>query len=327
MTSGRMLMRRRKSLIRRGLELEPLLRRWLVAHKRKQSTCSVTSFGSLVSSFSHPFVYFLQRHVAEAQAVLPAVISMGLPEKVVERCAVCNSAVTGLLKSAPSPLGRELLHAVEGVQLRALACLNNMLLLVDLSTMDPAFLSGLWAMLFQLGKTATPETSPDLVHSVLGSMWCILRKAVESPDTLLPALGITEEQVLHVCAGIESPDGRVRSSVAGVAGCLGQLAVFRPHLPVFADLLLRALQDSSQWVMVEALNSIFDVFAEPDVNEVVVQKRLLETLQALRPVLQEAARSSGRGARASGDAELHGRLDEARINLARFLKYKAKQFA
>lgn len=75
-------------------------------------------------------------------------------------------------------------------------------------------------------------------------------------------------------------------------------------------------------VVAEALNSIFDVFAEPEVNDVVMEIRLVEQLQAFTPLLKSHLKAQKR----SMARDLYGRLDEAKLNLGRFIKYKLAQF-
>ncbi len=92
----------------------------------------------------------------------------------------------------------------------------------------------------------------------------------------------------------------VRINSTGMLGILGQqpqsaaiIGVFYCHVTSiwlffkdFANTLLESLKDSSLVVVAEALNSIFDIFAETEYNDTVkssnMMKRLQETLQHLR---------------------------------------------
>lgn len=75
-------------------------------------------------------------------------------------------------------------------------------------------------------------------------------------------------------------------------------------------------------VVAEALNSVFDVFAEPAVNDVVVALDLVSRLATFLPALKTRLRDQRRFL----PRDLFGRLDEAKLNLARFIKYKRLQF-
>jgi hypothetical protein len=75
-------------------------------------------------------------------------------------------------------------------------------------------------------------------------------------------------------------------------------------------------------VVAEILNSVFDVFAEPEVNGVVRALDMVTRLAAFVPELKTRLRDGRR----SMPRDMHGRLDEAKLNLARFLKYKREQF-
>jgi hypothetical protein len=74
-------------------------------------------------------------------------------------------------------------------------------------------------------------------------------------------------------------------------------------------------------VVAEALNSLFDAFAEPEVNGACRAVSLLPRLVAFLPALKTRLRDGRR----DFPRDLYGRLDEARINLARFIKYKRGQ--
>jgi len=87
-------------------------------------------------------------------------------------------------------------------------------------------------------------------------------------------------------------------------------------------LLLESLQDSSAAVIAEALNSIFDIFAEPNVNSVFTSLDMLRVLEAFVPHLKNKVKTEKKIL----DRSMWDRLDEARINLVRFIQYKKQQF-
>ena len=86
--------------------------------------------------------------------------------------------------------------------------------------------------------------------------------------------------------------------------------------------MLESLKDPSLVVIAESLNSIFDIFAETEYNDTVkavnMMKRLQETLQHLRQQLP--------GLRRTMSKDFRVRVEEAELNLQRFIEYKRPQF-
>jgi hypothetical protein len=88
-------------------------------------------------------------------------------------------------------------------------------------------------------------------------------------------------------------------------------------------LLSRCQEDKSPLVVAEALNSIFDIFAETQHNDLVnssgMMNKLVKTLGFLRKKLKETDKNPLR-------EDERERFEESEENLNRFLKYKYEQF-
>lgn len=73
----------------------------------------------------------------------------------------------------------------------------------------------------------------------------------------------------------------IRAQSVGILGCLGTLPALAGHLQPIGETLVHALNaDASLLVQAEALNAIFDVFAEPETNAVVVAVGMMDALAA-----------------------------------------------
>ena len=114
----------------------------------------------------------------------------------------------------------------------------------------------------------------------------------------------------------------VRIHTIGIIGILGQQPDYSGLIPTIASALFAALDDSEPLVVAESLNSIFDVFAEPDHN---VLCERLGMGRRLNQVLEKTLPAAMQEAKNDRDRELFERLDEVRINLRRFLQYKKVQ--
>jgi hypothetical protein len=114
----------------------------------------------------------------------------------------------------------------------------------------------------------------------------------------------------------------IRSNAITMLGISALNPRAKQHMEAFGRQLSEALSDVSPWVYAEALNAIFDVFPETDHNDVVRSLGLVAKLEAFVPYLRQQIQD---GKRAKMDKILLDRLDEARINLTRFIKYKKQQ--
>lgn len=106
----------------------------------------------------------------------------------------------------------------------------------------------------------------------------------------------------------------VRCNVVGLLGIFGQQSIFSSYLEDVGTVMITNLLDPSLEVVCETLNSIFDVFAEPPVNEVVNKLGMIQHLQKCLNRLKHLQEVK--------DPE----VEAAEINLKEFLKYKSNQF-
>jgi hypothetical protein len=114
----------------------------------------------------------------------------------------------------------------------------------------------------------------DILEPVTSAMWTFLRKFSKG-FTFAPTP--QQFQGLFFVAR-NSPSEEVRANCVGMLGIMGQQPQFHPVLQELGSILLQCLGDPSFLVVAEALNSIFDVFAEPPVNEVVKQLDMMNKL-------------------------------------------------
>lgn len=150
----------------------------------------------------------------------------------------------------------------------------------------------IWNFLCSL---CVPTASVDLLETVLAAMWTLLR-ICGNPITFLPS-----PQQLELLSQITKmgATGEIKMSGAAIFGIIGQhpLAAsvigvnsltFLTHNKDIGALLTGCLGDTSYEVVAEALNSIFDVFAEPNYNQVVVQLGMMQKLLECHKNLKRA---------------------------------------
>jgi len=223
------------------------------------------------------------------------------------------------------------------VQARALSCLNNMLLVLPLPA-DKQQADGLWALLLGLCIEASQPPPPPLgneanfetLELVTASMWTLLRKSAQSGSPLLPQANVVDGMVQLAASG---PSFTIRTNAIGCLGIMGQQSQLVNLSPKVAAVLVHSVATSlaSQpvpqhpwWsehatVVAEGLNGLFDMFSEEDKDHVFVQLDLLPKLRAFSPLIRTKLRQEGRRL----DRGLRERLQETKLNLDRFIQYKA----
>jgi hypothetical protein len=98
----------------------------------------------------------------------------------------------------------------------------------------------------------------------------VLRSLVDSET--LPSLP-PQQPTTDDLAGLQSLSKNqyseeIRSNAVAALGVIAQMPQSASLMQTFGTLFIEALGDSSSWVFVEAINAIFDAFAEPDHNRV-----------------------------------------------------------
>ncbi|XP_065831787.1 HEAT repeat-containing protein 3-like [Oscarella lobularis] len=254
-----------------------------------------------------------------------AVVSHCLPEKTLGKCRFADPAVYELLGA--HKLGQTLVQKLNTVQSRALVALHNMLSVLDSDELSrPDSLDSLWPSLFNLA-TGVSEKGPsrsdeEFLEAVTGVMRSLAKRLQSTGHKC-----VEPEQIIRiasVCPTVAFPS--VRANVVGLLGVLGTSLAQRPDaaelLTVVGSALCKAVSsDTDLWVVVEALDAIFDVFGG-DGDIVLPTVKFL----GLLPQLERVA--SGLKKRiASKKKSLGARLpvaENAWTNLPRFITYLRK---
>ncbi|XP_078608902.1 HEAT repeat-containing protein 3-like [Branchiostoma floridae x Branchiostoma japonicum] len=242
-----------------------------------------------------------------------ALISHSLPRKVLDRTVLpegCDSLAT-------SAHGQPVLKRLLTVQRRALLCLRNMLAVLDGEGMDAAGLvevgSHLMALFTASGDQEFQEAVTGAVRSLLQRMAAV---QVTQP--------LSREQLCALCdLGRQSPCPSVRANVVNSAGSLGSVLAKQPDsgekLTLIGMFLTEvAGKDAVLWVVAEALDAIFDVFGDgPQVDAVAATIGLVAKLRQISPVFKSRVHKERRSL-----GEHFPVVDNARVNLTRFIKYQ-----
>lgn len=280
----------------------------------------------------------------EATAIAPEVLAaLPLPAilaKVVEKVQWDRTRVTALGQTFG--FMQKCVTHFHDVQARALSCLNNMLLVLPLPA-DKQQAEGLWELLVKLcveaGQPLPPPLGTDAnmetLELVTASMWTLLRKSTQHGFPLSPHTNVVEGMV-QLAAGC--PSFVARANALGCLGIMGQHPQLVDLAPKVAAVLVHSVGTSlmaeqtaattpgESWstvhgaVVAEGLNSLFDMFSEEDKDHIFAQLALLPKLRSFSPLLRNKIRQESRAL----DRDLLERLRETKLNLDRFIQYKAQ---
>uniref|UniRef100_A0A671M1C0 HEAT repeat-containing protein 3-like n=1 Tax=Sinocyclocheilus anshuiensis TaxID=1608454 RepID=A0A671M1C0_9TELE len=207
------------------------------------------------------------------------------------------------------------------VQCRALTCLHNILSSMDTESLGGA--SGLQAVAQHLSSLVFSSALKD--EEFLEAVTSALRSLLQIMATKNIPQGMTPHQLMIFCEAATSCElVSVRVNALAILGITGSSLSKEKNtadtLQLIGNALLNiAMKDSNLVVCGEALDALFDVFADGDEAEKAGKNiNLLSSLKALQPGFRAKLRKEGRGKYSPCQLCV---LDNIRINLKRFLSY------
>lgn len=202
--------------------------------------------------------------------------------------------------------------SLNDVQVRALSVVANAIDVLPESMLGDR--KGIWDGLFDLARAATSraDSCDDIVECVVLAMHSLARRV---------SLEFSSEHFVSIMQLSRHSAPPIAVHTIGIMGVflsvsLGNHQIVEPILRRLID----GLSSDSDLVLCECLNVIFERFDDHH-DELVRSLDLIPALRRLVPALLEKAQL----ARKSKDRVLFDRLDEAKVNLTRFIKYKEKQ--
>ncbi|XP_030137889.4 HEAT repeat-containing protein 3 isoform X1 [Taeniopygia guttata] len=245
-----------------------------------------------------------------------------IPKKILEKTAFPNSVALDICMHNPS--WKPLIKKLNAVQCRALTCLQSILLVSDVDCLGGASaLQSLAQHLSQLifSKRELP-TDTEFLEAVTSALRALLQTMASKniPQCMTP------EQLLALCeAGIQSSNTSVRVNMVSILGISGSVLAkgqdAAETLKMIGKFLLEvAMKESSLVVAGEALDALFDVFADGEEAErAALQIKLLPTLKEFQPVFRMRMRKEGKGQYSTDQLCV---LDNVKMNLRRFIAYQ-----
>ncbi|KAJ8281001.1 hypothetical protein GJAV_G00062160 [Gymnothorax javanicus] len=250
-----------------------------------------------------------------------ALLNHNIPEKVVKKTDFPNS--TAVEVCSTNPAWKCLIKKMYRLQCRALTCLHNIL-----SVMDAESLGGRRALLALAEHLSSMVfNNPDILKQVefLEAVTSALRSLLQNMASRHIPQCMNVEQLMRLselatCCDIFS----VRVNALAILGITGSMLAREqgaaPSLQIIGSALLQvALKDHNMVVCGEALDALFDVFADGKEAELAATNiQLLPSLKALQPVFKAKLRKECKGKYSPDQLCV---LDNIKINLRRFIGY------
>ncbi|XP_019499021.1 PREDICTED: HEAT repeat-containing protein 3 isoform X2 [Hipposideros armiger] len=245
-----------------------------------------------------------------------------IPKKIFEKTAFPNSIAVDICSK--SPTWKPLIRKMCTVQCRALVCLQSLVSLLDVEPLGGApALQALAQHLSQL-LFSQPDFAKhvDFLEAISGALRALLQTMASKNISQC----LSPDQLVTLCrAGIHSSNVGVRVNVVSILGITGSVLAKEDGtletLKTIGCLLLEvATQDPSLVVVGEALDALFDVFADgKEAERASVQIKLLSALKEFQPIFKMKIRKEGRGNYSPDQLCV---LDNVKMNLRRFVAYQ-----
>ncbi|NWI98274.1 HEAT3 protein, partial [Crypturellus undulatus] len=245
-----------------------------------------------------------------------------IPKKILEKTAFPNSVALDICMHNPS--WKPLIKKLNTVQCRALTCLHSILLVSDVDCLGGASaLQALAEHLSQLifSKSEFPQ-DPEFLEAITSALRALLQTMASKNISQC----MTPEQLIALCeAAIHSSNSSVRVNVVSILGISGSVLAKSENtaetLKMIGKFLLEvAMKESSLVVAGEALDALFDVFADgKEAEKAAVQIKLLPALKEFQPVFKMRMRKEGKREYSTDQLCV---LDNVKMNLRRFIAYQ-----
>ncbi|XP_009883373.1 PREDICTED: HEAT repeat-containing protein 3 [Charadrius vociferus] len=245
-----------------------------------------------------------------------------IPKKILEKTAFPNSVALDICMHNPS--WKPLIKKLNAVQCRALTCLHSILLVSDVDCLGGA--SALQSLAQHLSQLVFSKMELPTDIEFLEAITSALRALLQTMASKNISQCMTPEQLLALCeAGIHSSNASVRVNVVSILGISGSVLAkgqdTAETLKMIGKFLLEvAMKESSLVVAGEALDALFDVFADgKEAEKAAVQIKLLPALKEFQPVFKMRMRKEGKGQYSTDQLCV---LDNVKMNLRRFIAYQ-----
>lgn len=245
-----------------------------------------------------------------------------IPKTIFEKTAFPDSTAVDLCSRHPT--WKPLIRKMNTIQCRALTCLQSLVSLLDVDHLGGA--PALQTLAQHLSQLLFSQ--PDFAKHVdfLEAISSALRALLQTMASKNISQCMTPDQLMTLCkASVNSNNVGVRVNVVSILGITGSVLAKEDgsleKLKTIGCFLLEvATKDPSLVVAGEALDALFDVFADgKEAERASVQIKLLSALKEFQPIFKMKIRKEGRS---KYSPEQLCVLDNVKMNLRRFIAYQ-----
>ncbi|KAL4234956.1 ribosomal large subunit biogenesis [Mactra antiquata] len=246
-----------------------------------------------------------------------AYVSCCIVQKVLEVAQPLNPEIVSSLNDEI-----QIIKRFESKQCHGLLCLNNLITTLDVDSLGGIEqLYNIWTGLLQLSTTKNCLENQELLESSTGVLRAVIQKIAEVDPSKFQDIQGSELQFMYeMSTKCQWSDVRVNTiRIISTVGCiLAQNKTPHPLLKDIGVLFLQVVcQDTDLWIIAEALDSIFDVFAEDHTDPVLKEIELVDKLKTVSSALKAKVHKNRKSL-----GEHYPIITSARTNLVRFIKYK-----
>lgn len=241
--------------------------------------------------------------------VLEAIKSLGLVEKLWQKAQPVAENVAQILAEND----KNLLKRVNNLRASSMLCLHN--LCNNISADDLGGAEGIYQVWLELGQQVFQgHQNPKLLEASTSLMRATLEHLRKNPELFKQ---MTESDLQLMLNGVtECQDAEIRANWLRMLGILGCLLP-EPLIKLIIDFILTTcLAEQDLWTVSEAMDSMMDIFADNDWNQIVHDLGMVAKCKQLDQRMKSKLKQSKREMN-----ERYPAVSTVRTNLARFCKY------
>ncbi|XP_029712750.2 HEAT repeat-containing protein 3-like [Aedes albopictus] len=241
--------------------------------------------------------------------VLEAIKSLGLVEKLWQKAQPVAENVAQILAEND----KNLLKRVNNLRASSMLCLHN--LCNNISADDLGGAEGIYQVWLELGQQVFQgHQNPKLLEASTSLMRATLEHLRKNPELFKQ---MTESDLQLMLNGVtECQDAEIRANWLRMLGILGCLLP-EPLIKLIIDFILTTcLAEQDLWTVSEAMDSMMDIFADNDWNQIVHDLGMVAKCKQLDQRMKSKLKQSKRELN-----ERYPAVSTVRTNLARFCKY------
>ncbi|KAJ8394909.1 hypothetical protein AAFF_G00040320 [Aldrovandia affinis] len=261
------------------------------------------------------------RRCPAVMRVHSALLNHNIPDKVLKKTEFPSSAAMEVCSKSPAWKG--LIKKMQRVQCRALTCVHSILSVMDTESLGgiptlQALAEHLSNLVFSKPEIPKQEEFLEAVTSAVRSLLQIMASK-KIPQCMSPEQLMRLSEAATRCEAVS-----IRVNALAILGITGSTLAREQgtahSLQMIGTALLQiASKDHNMVVCGEALDALFDVFADgKEAEQAAKNINLLPSLKALQPVFKAKLRKECKGKYSPDQLCV---LDNIKINLRRFIGY------